>query len=133
MPEGTSSKLRAVWGKSPTLSIILRDEKAAPDYDPFGEHDMDPQHKPVLEILHEGGYRIRLNASSPFSGSGPTVKAAIEDLGAVIARTYDAEKGDESLQAQTAARQTDILANDPFIRGGQLQHTVLLAAAFGLM
>ncbi len=94
---------------------------------------MDPQQKPVLEILHGGGYRIRLNANSPFSGSGPTLHAAIADLGAVIAKTYDAEKGDDSLQAQTAARQTDILANDPFIRGGQLQHTVLLAAAFGLM
>lgn len=94
---------------------------------------MDTHQKPILEILHEGGYRIRLNAGSSLSGTGPTVHAAIEDLAAAVARTYDSEKGDESLAAQTAALQTDILANDRFIRGGQLQQSVLMAVAMGLM
>ncbi len=94
---------------------------------------MDTQQKPVIDILSQGGYRIRLSALSPFSGSGPTLQAAIEDLAAAMARSYDGEKGDESLQARTAARQADILANDRFIRGGRLQQSVLLAAALGLM
>ncbi len=94
---------------------------------------MDPQQKPIIEILHQGGYCIRLNANSPFCGIGPTIQAAIEDLDTAIAKTYDTEKGDESAQAQTAARQTDSLANDPFIRGGQLQQSVLMAFALGLI
>ena len=94
---------------------------------------MDTQQKPIIEILNQGGYRIRLSESSALSGAGPTLRDAIADLAEAVARTYDTEKGDESAEAQTAARQTDLLANDRFIRGGQLQQSVMMAFALGLI
>lgn len=85
---------------------------------------------PVISLLAGGGYRVRLGGHS---ATGPTLPAALAALSAVISGQYDSEKGDETAAAQDAARQADILANDRFIRGNQLQHSVLTAVAIGLI
>ena len=88
--------------------------------------------KPVVYLLREGGYRVAFDGEPGLTGSGPTIAAALQELSREIARVYETEKGDDSAAAQTARRQTDILANDRFIRGGQLQQSVLMAMAIGL-
>ncbi len=46
---------------------------------------MDTQQKPIIEILNQGGYRIRLSESSALSGAGPTLRDAIADLAEAVA------------------------------------------------
>ena len=89
--------------------------------------------KPVISLLRGGGYRISFDGVADLAGEGATIALALQALSAEIARLYETEKGDESAAADTARRQTDILANDRFIRGYQFQQSVMLAAALGLM
>ena len=89
--------------------------------------------KPVISLLRGGGYRVAFDGVADLAGEGATIALALQALSAEIARLYDTEKGDDSAAADTARRQTDILANDRFIRGGQMQYSVMLAAAMGLM
>lgn len=89
--------------------------------------------KPFLYILPDGGYRVGFDEEPGLFGAGDTVPAALKALSAEIARRYDTEKGDETSEAQTAARQADILANDRFLRGHQLQNSVTMALALGLI
>ena len=85
---------------------------------------------PVIELSPNGGFRVTLNG---VSGEGATIADALAQCSAATAKTYDAEKGDESLAAQTAARQADILANDRAIVGNQIQANVVLALGLGLI
>lgn len=89
--------------------------------------------KPVLYVLPGGGYRVGFDDEPGLFGAGDTVPAALKALSVAIARHYDTEKGDDALEAQTAARQADILANDRFLRGHQLQNSVTMALALGLI
>lgn len=89
--------------------------------------------KPILSLLRGGGYRVSFDGVADLAGEGPTIAAALQALSAEIARVYETEKGDESAATETARLQTDILANDRFIRGHQLQNSVMLAAAMGLI
>ena len=92
-----------------------------------------PPPKPILSLLRGGGYRVSFDGVSDVAGEGATVALALQALSAEIARLYETEKGDDTAAADTARRQTDILANDRFIRGHQLQQSVMLAAAMGLI
>ena len=85
---------------------------------------------PVIELSPKGGFRVTLNG---ISGEGATIAEALAQCQAATAQTYDSEKGDETLATQTAARQTDILANDRAIIGNQIQHNVVLALGLGLI
>ncbi|MBW8880865.1 MAG: hypothetical protein JF615_05380 [Asticcacaulis sp.] len=85
---------------------------------------------PVIELSPSGGFRVTLNG---ITGEGPTIAEALAQYQAATAQTYDTEKGDESLATQTAARQTDILANDRAIIGNQIQSNVVLALGLGLI
>jgi hypothetical protein len=89
--------------------------------------------KPVLSILPGGGYRVGFDGEPDLSGTGPDIQSALRALSAAISRRYDTEHGDETLEAQTARKQADILANDSYIRGHQLQQSVLLALACGFI
>ena len=92
--------------------------------------------KPVIQLIpasQGGGFRVSFSGQPDISGTGATIDLALQALSARIASQYASEKGDETAAAQDAARQTDILANDRFIRGNDFQGTVLLAAAIGLI
>jgi|GEM_PF-3946084 len=89
--------------------------------------------KPYVEILATGGYRVGFDGVPDLVATGPTVMDALRSLSAEISRQYDTEKGDESAAAETARRQTDILANDRFIRGNQMQDSVMKAMALGFI
>lgn len=77
---------------------------------------------PVVELKPGGGFRVTLNS---FSGEGATMAEALAACQAAAATTYDAEKGDESLQAQTAQRQRDILSNDGVMLSNQFNSVLL--------
>ncbi|MDV6331748.1 hypothetical protein [Asticcacaulis sp. 201] len=85
---------------------------------------------PSISLLAGGGFRVR---QDDLEGVGATLPDALAALSAAITARYDMEKGDETAAAEDARRQADILANDRFIRGGQLQHSVLTAMAIGLI
>ncbi len=92
--------------------------------------------KPVIQLIptsQGGGFRVSFSGQPDMVGSGATIELALQALSARIASQYASEKGDETAAAQDAARQTDILASDRFIRGNDFQGTVLLAAAIGLI
>lgn len=89
--------------------------------------------KPYVEFLASGGYSVGFDDVPGLTASGPTVMDALRALSAEISRQYDTEKGDESAAAETARRQTDILANDRFIRGNQMQDSVMKAMALGFI
>ena len=89
--------------------------------------------KPVLSILPGVGYRVSFDSEPNLSGTGPDIASALRDLSAAISRRYDTEHGDETLDAQTARKQADILANDSYIHGHQLQQSVLMALACGFI
>ena len=91
---------------------------------------MEQQQSPIIDLLPTGGFRVTQNG---VSGEGATIPAALAALSANLATRYDAEKGDDSLAAQTATRQTDILANDRAILGNQLQGNIVLALGLGLI
>jgi hypothetical protein len=86
---------------------------------------------PVISIV-PGGYRVHIADNPSVYGTGATLPAALQALSAAIAGTYDMEKGDETAEARDAALRADILDNDRFIRGNQLQNTILLGVALGL-
>ena len=86
---------------------------------------------PVISIV-PGGYRVHIADTPSVYGTGATLPDALQALSAAIAGTYDTEKGDETAEARDAARRTDILDNDRFIRSNQLQNTILLCIALGL-
>ncbi len=89
--------------------------------------------KPYVEILAGGGYRVGFNDVPDLTASGATVMDALQALSAENSRQYNTEKGDESAAAETARRQTDILENDRFIRGNQMQDSVMKAMALGFI
>ncbi|MDC7682973.1 hypothetical protein PQU92_06780 [Asticcacaulis sp. BYS171W] len=89
--------------------------------------------KPYVEILTGGGYRVGFTEVADLSATGLTVMDALRALSVEITRHYDTEKGDESAATETAMRQTDILANDRFIRANQMQQSVMTAMAIGLI
>jgi hypothetical protein len=86
---------------------------------------------PVISII-PGGYWVHIGNNSSVYGTGATIPEALQSLSAAIAKTYDTEKGDETAEARDAALRADILDNDRFIRGNQLQNTILLGVALGL-
>jgi predicted RNase H-like HicB family nuclease len=86
---------------------------------------------PVISIV-PGGYRVHIANIPSVYGTGASLPDALQALSAAIAGTYDTEKGDETAEARDAGRRTDILDNDRFIRGNQLQNTILLGVALGL-
>ena len=90
---------------------------------------MDSMPTPIIDLLPSGGVRVTMNG---VSGTGATVADALTGVSEATAKTYDAEKGDESLAAQTAARQTDILANDRAIIGNQIQNNLVLGLGIGM-
>lgn len=90
---------------------------------------MDSMPTPIIDLLPSGGVRVTMNG---VSGTGATVADALSGVSEATAKTYDAEKGDESLQAQTAARQRDILSNDGAMLGNQAQSAFMGGgASFG--
>lgn len=82
---------------------------------------------PIIELSPTGSFRVTLNG---FTGEGASMAEALANCQAATATTYDAEKGDESLQAQTAQRQRDILSNDGAMLGNQFQ-SVLMGGGAG--
>lgn len=86
---------------------------------------------PVISIV-PGGYRVHISGNPSISGTGVTLPEALQSLSSAISKTYDTEKGDETAEARDAALRADILDNDRFIRGNQLQNTILLGVALGL-
>ena len=86
--------------------------------------------RPVISVLPGGGLCVRQNA---FEGRGLSLPEALAALSKAMASTRSTEKGDETAATEDARRQADILANDRFIRGGQLQQSVLTAVALGLI
>ena len=84
----------------------------------------------VIPADQSGGFYV---AYIGLSGRGATLDEAFAGLHDAMRQRFQSEKGDETGEAQTARRQTDILANDRFIRGHTFQHTVLLGAALGLI
>lgn len=88
---------------------------------------------PAITVMPGGGYSVSFVGHPEIAGTGPTVDAALQALSVELRNRMIAEKGDEGLEAQTAAKQADILANDRFMRGNHLQHTVMLGAALGLI
>ncbi len=90
-----------------------------------------PPPLPAITVLPDnGGYEV---AFVGLTGKGGTLEDAFAALSAAMRDRFSTEKGDETAEAETARRQTDILANDRLIRGNTFQGTVLLAAALGLM
>lgn len=100
----------------------------------------EPFPAPVIEVIapsQGGGYRICLDngneSKSQVIGEGQSLDAALQALSAETASHYVTEKGDETAATEDARRQADILANDRSIRGGQMQQTVMIAAALGVI
>ncbi len=91
------------------------------------------QTMPAITVMPGGGYSVSFVGHPEIAGTGATVDAALQALSVELRSRLHSEKGDESEEAQTAAKQADILANDRFIRGNNLQHSVMLAAALGLI
>lgn len=85
---------------------------------------------PVISLQPGGGFRVK---QGDHEGTGASLPEALAALSAAIAASHSSEKGDETAAAETARLQTDILANDRFIRGNAVQHNVMLAAALGLI
>lgn len=85
---------------------------------------------PAISLLPGGGLRVR---QGDHEGTGANLHDALARLSAAIAASRTSEKGDETAAAETARLQTDILANDRFIRGNAVQHNVMLVAALGLI
>ncbi|WP_443749879.1 hypothetical protein [Asticcacaulis solisilvae] len=83
---------------------------------------MDTATGPIIELSPNGGFRVTLNG---VSGEGATIADALAQCQAATARTHHSEKGDETLQAQTAQRQRDILSNDGAMLNNQFQFTLM--------
>jgi len=77
---------------------------------------------PVIEVSPKGGFRVTMNG---VSGEGTTVAEAMAQCQAIVKQTHHTEKGDETLEAQTAARQRELLANNGAMLGNQLQFTLM--------
>lgn len=90
------------------------------------------QGQPVISIVPGMGFQVHFANDKTLTGTGATPAEALNALSAAIAARCNTEKGDETAAAQDAARQTDILENDRFIRGNKMQYNVVLAAALGL-
>ena len=85
---------------------------------------------PAISLIAGGGFRVR---QGELEGSGATLPEALAALSAALTAQQHTEKGDETAASETARHQTDILANDRFIRGGELQHMILTGAALGFI
>lgn len=59
------------------------------------------------------------------SGEGATIADALAQCQAVAKQGHHTEKGDETLEAQMAARQRELLANNGAMLGNQLQFTLM--------
>jgi len=77
---------------------------------------------PIIDISPGGGFRVTMNG---FVGQGATIAEAVAKCQAAAASTHHTEKGDETLEAQTAARQRELLANSGAMLGNQLQFTLM--------
>jgi predicted RNase H-like HicB family nuclease len=92
--------------------------------------------KPYITVLSKtsgGGFGVGFSEDAALYATGQTLDEALKNLSLVIAQDYHLEKGDETPDADISARQANILNNDRFIRGNQLQESVLKAFALGLV
>lgn len=90
---------------------------------------METAATPVIDIVPGVGFRV---TASGVSATGASLPEAMQALSTAIAARYETEKGDDTAEAQDAARRTDLVNNDRFVQGNVLQNQILLGVALGL-